>query len=222
MRYFDYISDAKVDMLFPQVPGATQHRVAAKFGFDIKLFRGEIATERSTFDSRIARLRAVAEHLHSHEEVGVAGERTSWIKGTLDAKFLDIGGGAILYVAEVRESHALIALGGSAKHLIGGDAPEKASIPISHLHVLTKTLTRLAERQPEYLLRLSEEDLSRYLASGISQEFDAWINVIFWAWNHASMPSQRIEFLAKRLATKETRAGLYVTLATPLFVSLVD
>jgi hypothetical protein len=41
MKYYVYISDSKVDMLLPQVPGALKQTIAAKLGFDIKILSGE-------------------------------------------------------------------------------------------------------------------------------------------------------------------------------------
>ena len=40
MKYYIYISDTKVDMLFPQVPHDIKRKVATQFGIDIKLFSG--------------------------------------------------------------------------------------------------------------------------------------------------------------------------------------
>lgn len=217
MRYYLYVSDAKVEMLFPQVHEATQQKVAAKFGFDIKLFSASVETQQDTFNSRIARLHAVEEHLRSREEVGTPRDETSWIGGTLDAKFLDIGNGAILFVSH--DADAFIGLGGSSHHLIGNSPPEKVSIPYSFLPSLIQQLTLLADTSRDYW-HYPESDVQRLAASGVSQGFDAWISVIDSAWS-SRVEVQRIDFLAKRLVTKRSRSGNEkYTLATPLYVAL--
>jgi len=121
VRYYLYISDAKVNMLLPQVPGALQRKVSAKFGFDIKVLSGSLETERATLDNRVARLAAVEVYLLENEPIGTPGQPASWIQGTVDAKFLDIGNGAILFVTG--DTKSILALGGSAHHLVGAARP---------------------------------------------------------------------------------------------------
>jgi hypothetical protein len=40
MKYYVYISDAKIDMLLPQVPHEVKKKMASEFGFDFKLLKG--------------------------------------------------------------------------------------------------------------------------------------------------------------------------------------
>ena len=199
MRYYIYISSAKLDMLFPQVPGAT-------------LFEAQ----QKTFDSQIARLNIVEEHILSSNEVGTATQKRPWLRGTLDAKFVDIGNDAILFVA--RKANTFLALGGSAHHLIGGARPDPVNIPFSYLYRLTRALTSLVERNPEFLLKLPEKDMKTEISA--AGNFDAWMQVIFKAWSDPAPIPQRIEFLAKRLVSQKTHNGKVFTLATPLYVAL--
>ena len=38
MRYYVYISDAKIDMLYPQIPKKFLKKYSKEFKFDIKIF----------------------------------------------------------------------------------------------------------------------------------------------------------------------------------------
>lgn len=218
-RYYMYISGPKVDMLFPKVDGAAQRKLEFKFGFDLKILSSSFATERKTYDNLIARLEAVEEDILAKAEVGTPIDIRPWIRGTLEAKFVDIGGGGILFVA--REANTFLALGGSARHLIGSASPDSA-ISFSFLPSLIQQLTLMVEHHPEYLLQMPEEELARFSTSGVRQGFDAWVQVIQGAWMSPAPVSQRIEFLAKRLVSKATHDGEVVTLATPLYVSLSE
>ena len=222
MRYYLYISDTKVEMIFPQVPGATQQRVASKFGFDVKILSGSISTDRTTYDSRIARLQAVEEYVRDSDEVGDFSAKTPWISGIVSARFVDIGNNAILFV--YKDEASLIALGGSRQHLLGSSPPERVYISQSFLQSLTNTLTGLVEREPKFLTELPEDEMKRHLAEGIHQGFAAWISVLRSVWEESSStPPQKIEFLAKRLVTTSTGiSGEECTLATPLYVALAE
>ena len=59
MRYYIYVSDAKVDMLLPQVTDTEKATIAAEFKVDIKLISASLKSERVTHDNRIYRLAAV-------------------------------------------------------------------------------------------------------------------------------------------------------------------
>jgi hypothetical protein len=218
VRYYLYISDAKVDMLLPQIPGALRRKVSAKFGFDIKVLSGSLETERTTLDDRIARLAAVEEYLLENEPIGSPSQPASWIQGTVDAKFMDLGDGAALFLTGAPSW--ILALGGSAYHLVGASKPEQVCIPFSFLPNLTGHLTRLAEDHPELLVG-SSEDVLRHLGPEVDREFENWIEIVKWAFHNAKVTDQRIEFLAKRLVSKKGN-GDTVTMASPLYVASAE
>lgn len=216
MRYYIYISNAKVDMLLPQVPGALQKKVSAKLGFDIKLLSGSIETQRETLDNRIARLAVVEEYLLSNEEIAAPDSSASWIRGTVDAKFVDIGDGAILFVTE--NDDRIVALGGSAHHLVGASPPKRIGIPFSMVPAFTQQLIKQAE-QPEEPQSAPKKTSDGRVSAGASREFVPWVGPLTWVLEHSKATAQRIEFLAKRLAGATTHKGQTITLASPLFVS---
>lgn len=219
LRYYLYISNAKVDMLLPQVPGAMQQKVSTKFGFDIKVLSGSLSAERATLDNRVSRLVAVEEYLIENESVGEPDQRTPWIRGTAEAKFVDIGHGGVLFV--MATPSGILALGGSEHHLVGASAPEQVQIPMSFMPEITKQLVKWAEEHPEAYLR-SNEDV-RKVAPG-AREFMPWTHMIHWVLTSREgdqINTQRIEFLAKRLLTTVEKGDTY-TLASPLFVSSAE
>ena len=205
-------------MLLPQVPGATRMKVAKKLGFDLKLLSGSIKTEEDTVDSLHAQLRVVEDFIKEHEDVGFPWGEHKWIQGTLTARFVEVGEDCVFFISAI-EGH-LLGLGGSAHHLIGAAKPEGVGVPFSFAFHLTKELSDMAERNPEYILRLNEESMNTYLSGSVGQGFRAWESIMQWAYNHAIEREMRIEFLAKRLVTE--RMGKVITLASPLFVAMAD
>jgi len=220
LRYYLYISDAKVDMLLPQVPGALQRKVSAKFGFDIKILSGSLETQRATLDNRVARMAAVEQYLVENAQIGSPARPASWIQGTVDAKFVDIGKGAILFLSG--DSSSILALGGSDHHLVGATAPERVAIPMSFGPGLARQLTSLLEARPEWLMGMDENTARSTQPSGAQQGSEAWVSIVTWAFGHAESGVQKIEFLGKRLVTTKTSQDVAITLATPLYVSAAD
>lgn len=207
-------------MLLPQVPGATRQKVAAKLGFDLKLLAGNIETERSTLDSRVARVEAVEAHIRASEKLGTPEAPSSWIAGTEWSRTAMVGEGAVLFVSE--DSKWLLALGGSTRHLIGAVPKEGVGVPYSFLDTLIDQLKLVAEEDPGYALQLDEKSLSRLMGSGLSQGSRAWVSIISYvAGSTKGRPLQKIEFIARRLVT-QTSLDQRVTLATPLYVALAE
>ena len=59
MRFYQYISDSKVDMLLPQIPLKAKQKITAEIGFDIKILTAKLKTERDSLDDRVSRLLVV-------------------------------------------------------------------------------------------------------------------------------------------------------------------
>ncbi len=65
MKYYIYISDTKVDMLYPQIPQPLLKRIASNLSIDLKLFGAEVnigAKSGSSEETRISKVRIVSEY----------------------------------------------------------------------------------------------------------------------------------------------------------------
>ena len=220
MRYFLYISDAKVDMLLPQVPETHQQKVAAKLGFDIKLLSGSIATERTTLDTRVARLGAVEAYIRDTEAIGTPAETARWIAADIEVQLAHIREGAIMFVAATQDW--LLALGGSAHHLIGSMQQDDVHVGYSFLPTLIDLLKRMDTKAHQYVLTLPDDAVRGYWTAGLGQGIGAWGAIIEAACRQVVSPPQRVTFLAKRLLSEQVPYGRRVVLATPLYVALQD
>jgi hypothetical protein len=220
MRYYSYISDAKVDMLLPSVPGAVRKNVALRVGFDVKILSACLSSEHTTLDDRVARLLVVEDFIRSHEDVGEPGESKSWMAGAADATLVDLGKGAIMFV--IIRDDGVVGLGGSTSHLIGGSQAKDASnIPPSFLPTLADLLAWTSERPPPNFLARSEKEWIFDLTKPVTEGFHAWVSTMEWFAQHRQAIGipQRISFLAKRLVSQREPNDRVYTLATPLFVA---
>ena len=228
-RYYIYISDSKIEMLLPQVPQSFQEKIAAEIGFNTGLLNGKLKAERTTLDSRIARLKVIERHLLANEKIGSQEKRTSWIQGEMLARTVTLGNDGVIFIAET--PRLLLGLAGSAHHVLGGARPQNVELPFSFLSRILDELNEWFrdrfERFPSVVMTDMPEERARlqYAPSGVSQNFDVWDEILPAAWKSASATEQRVQFLAKRLASKVNNEGQYqtvTTLATPLYVALSE
>src|SRR5713226_1064025 len=87
MKYYIYVSDAKIDMLFPQVPHDIKKRVAVEWRIDVKVLGASRRSESESEDNRIARLNSVVSFLRSRSDLGTVDAPAEYIEGKLPMKW---------------------------------------------------------------------------------------------------------------------------------------
>ncbi len=86
-KFYIYISDAKIDMLLPQVPHDLKKKVAIEFKLSLKVFEVGRKSESESDDSRVARLQSVVEYLRSESQMGSVDQPSVYIQGELPMKW---------------------------------------------------------------------------------------------------------------------------------------
>jgi len=239
VKYYLYISDAKIDMLFPQVPHQIKKKTASEFKLDLKLFSASRKSETETEVSNIARLEAVVEFIREFGNLGTLDEPDEYVADTLPMRWGNYAGfpkeSSVVYFGGQTEK-TIVGLGGSMKHLIGS-SKEGDSAPHSHsatpflMEYLLKELD-LPSSDPEL-----ERDLHFYRSQG--QEF-AVLDAVYLATTQMRGLVQNVEFLAKRLASGPSQIAESILrspvlpvsgrlseatnalLATPLYIAMAD
>jgi hypothetical protein len=242
MKYYTYISDAKVDMLLPQVPHPPKKRIATEFKVDFKVVSAARKREFDTDDNRISRLEAVSDFIFEYGDVGTVDRPGEYIAGTLPMCWRELRNSrtresaVILFCSETE--HTQLALGGSVKHLIGNTPQANADFIGSNLNHLLYFFAKSFEEtlSQEGIAQLSDfkELLNKVELEShgqpISERIIAYlslgtVSLLVW-WNFADWsrkPKQNLEFLAKRLLFKESTDGKkQVLLATPIYVAMAD
>ncbi len=208
MKYYTYISDAKVDMLFPQVPHDVKKKVATEFGIDLKFLSAKRKAEAEPEENRITRLEVVAEFIRNSGKVGSVDAPNEYISDTLQLRTARIE--EFLYLTG-RTEKTSFGMGGSLQHVIGSAA--KSELPQSVAGVMFNSLRNfLNEESPE--TQASRTFLDIFMA--VADSHNKWIQG----------PTENLEFLAKRLwyeSWTSTRSQeLRALLATPLYVAKAD
>jgi hypothetical protein len=205
MKYYLYISDAKVDMLYPQVPHELTQKTSTEYGFDVKILSGKRKNEWTSDENRISRLEAVLSFIRTYGNVGTVDDPDEYIDDTQPMWFGNYTPQDIAYFTGVSE-RTVFGLSGSGKHLVGAD-PNPS--PWSNGTRLIEIFGWLSEQNPTRDENaISAVPLLAHLAA-ISKR-----------------PKQRLEFLAKRLVYQPhfefDKKKINVLLATPLYVAMTD
>jgi hypothetical protein len=218
MKYFVFVSDAKVDMLLPQIPQKLKSKLAAEIGVNIGVLTASLKSERDVDEKadRISRLNAVIKFLRKTEDVGSIDEARNWIEGTEDVR--------VTYPSEEREAVFFVgrsraqtrfALAGSSAHLTSRGASNTTDIGWSFLPDL------LMQLRPA-ITTFEDPRFKNEIALTKDTESE-WIEFVTVLEEHAPGPPMRVNFFAKRLlAAKHPYLGFNALLATPLYVAMEE
>ncbi len=145
MKYYIYISDTKVDMLYPQIPKSILKQIASSLSIDLKLLGAEInigAKGGSSDETRYSKVQIVSEYIEKHLDVGTIDAASTYFKGTLPMRWGLLGDYSIYFTGITNRTY--IGLGGSLKHVLGansGSAP--IGIQSSHMHKIFADIIRI-------------------------------------------------------------------------------
>jgi hypothetical protein len=225
MRYYVYVSDAKIDMLYSQIPRKLLSRIVAELNLDFKVL-GVAVRKRETDETLYSKLDVVERYLDDEIEVGSVTEPATWFGGELPLRsgvWEDGGPGGwearptLAFFSGLQDG-VLVALIGSTHHLIGQQAdPSAIQVSYSALPALFSVLARDAagSRSADSRGFPSMPDDDRSVIREVFKFADAQTGV--------RQPSQ---FLARRLlhGPVEVENGTVqrVLLGTPLYVALTE
>jgi len=232
LKTYVYISDSKVDMLYPQIPQKRLSKIATELKINLGILSlkfGHQPTEKNRQD----KLNLIIRYLKEEGAVGTVDSTKEYFEGVLPMRgtpwpYIEKG---MVYFGGTTKSGTVLGLGGSIHHCIGELRGETDTRSYSGLGPLITKLTeeldparygqlmnmyhsargldgRRLELTDELVLRLTAE-VTRYDISG---------------------PTQNLEFVAKRLVESlavpdlwhDPNTKLHVVLGTPIYVAQVD
>jgi hypothetical protein len=214
LRYYLYISDSKLDMLFEQIDQRALKKLSAELKIDLKVASLTLREADSPAPTRIAKLRIVERFIRAHHNVGTIHEPGGeYFSGQLNMRWAHIAGGLVCFKGTDPESSTGIILAGSIYHVLDEVPRSNLQVPRSQLYGIM-----------DILLEVARYGEPRYAAAPTIQR--AW-----WALSRhgreadtfGDLPTQQLDFLAVPLAEtpplknmKENR----IVLATPLYVAM--
>ncbi|MEU4932559.1 SAVMC3_10250 family protein [Streptomyces yokosukanensis] len=217
MRYYLYVSTVKVDMLYEQIPPKLLRRLAVEARLDLKVVSVAVQSPRadtSTYD----RLDLVEAYLDREFDVSWMSEPAAWFRGDLGLRIAGYGEANGPTLMTGRDGDTVVALIGSAHHLIGYQASSDMNkVSYSGLPSMFRLLQDIP---PEWEYQFN----GRWRARMPSRE-SVTHDVLHFA-ESLTVPPMYCEFLARQLmrgtVTREDGRELTIVVGTPLYVTMSD
>jgi hypothetical protein len=214
MKYYIYISEAKVDMLYSQIPQKLLKKIASELNIDLNFGIASIGAtvkQNQTEETRYSKLRLVVEYIEKNFKVGWVEAPGTYFKGSLlmDWGLLDNSKSeqpsyAVYFGGST--DRTLFGMIGSTHHLIGNrsDAPKSNIVLYYTPNEIAKALASETKLPQPY-------DLSYFVRDATPDKEEQ---------------VQQLEFLAKTLLYQKKRneedEGWNILLGSPIYVALVS
>ena len=215
LRYYVYVSDTKVDMLYAQIPSRVRERLAAELKVDLKVLALSLS-ERPDQETRYSKVRLVSDYLVENARVGTVKDPAEYFSGAMPMRWGYLGDRGDLVYFGGRQGDTMVGLGGSARQVIGeaGSSTPTNSLTIG-LVVALRGEVMLEEGELDEVDAESENRLmgtTSMIVTGMSG-----------ATSRMAGPEERLEFLARRLLFDDREEEpTRMLLGTPIYVALAD
>lgn len=208
LRYYIYVSEPKVDMLYAQIPKSTRSSLEAELKINLHLV--DVSFKEKQFDDTLySKLGVVEEYLNKQEEVGSIASPKDFFKGSAHLQWARISDRVVFFGGMI--NNTAVGLGGSLQYVLGNSPKDIEQGGISHTPGLVSFLYK------ELQLRVLEP-LQTNLTDE-AQEERAVSATDWWAKELSKSAIQKFDFLAKKLVcTKYYKND--VLLGTPVYVAL--
>ncbi len=225
LKHYVYVSDTKVDMYYAQIPSPLLAGIAAELTIDLKVLGSGVSTtlkKEQVEKTRYDKLHMVVKYLEEHRssDIGWIDAPLTYFKGTLSMYWgkLPTRDNTKMVLFAGATEQTLLALGGSAYHVIGKVSDVTIGEPSSDLPSLVDILGE------ELQLKLRSPDREDFY------DEDAALNAIEVMTRQMKGIAQPLEFLAKRLAYDPSslthgrirRRAKNVLFGTPIYIALTE
>lgn len=230
MRYYHYVSDTKVDMLFQQIPNATLKGISGEIGFDVGLLKGKLGVGKPIEEGRYAKLAAVESYLQKKGLIAEEPSSNRWSRLVGEFHLVDftsspdfVSPDLVVFVGKTGSEQVVLC--GSSAHITGQLAPTQSTRAMSHQFHFIRELNRLrmAEEAAAAAGRiLALEPRRHVLLEGMDVEWMVdLINRRIWG-DWPESPTMRLEALV-RVFKADTMRTLdepeTLVIGSPLFVA---
>jgi hypothetical protein len=207
IKYYIYVSDAKVDMLSAQIPRNILNKISADLNINLGVFNVALK-EKESQQTLFDKLEVVAKYITKHLDIGDVDNPQTYFHARVPMRWGALFGGSnqnFVYFAG-KTDQTIFGLGGSMQHVIGeqkGQSPGANSFTPSILATLKKLDIH------------SDFGISSDVVP--SREDPLWV-VAASAGLHELGPEEPLEFLAKKLI-EGSLDSKHILLGTPIYVA---
>jgi hypothetical protein len=214
LRYYLYVSDAKLDMLFEQIDQRVLKHISTEVKVDLKLASITLRKAENPTPARMAKLQIVERFIDEHHDVGTYEDPgRGYFRGQMDMQWGWLtsprhDASTIVFFRGEGDSQ-IVMLAGSGRHVIG-EPPNANAFAGSAL--------------PHIIAAVSEHISDKSAIAGLPSESPEWTRPLRASEARLypkDTPTQRMEFLAIPLV-EDRMADVHMILGTPLYVALAS
>jgi hypothetical protein len=239
LKYYIYMSDTKVDMLYAQIPQKILDRIAIKLKIDLTPLGIELSKNTPAL-TRYSKLNVVCTFIEDHKTIGTVDDPKEFFRGDMPMRWGPVGQDNVMVYFGGVTDRTILGLGGSLKHVTGAhviestddtsnveraarDFPSKfPSLPHS-IYKSLKEVTSGVENQLKPTVDDSQPLLTQSAYSAPKPEED--LQLIAYTSTHLKGSLQKFEFLAVRWeegSYYKSRKQSRVLLGSPIYVALAE
>lgn len=243
MKYYVYVSDTKLDMLYPQIPQGFLKKISAELGINLPFVSLSLKERKDDLQSqqtaRYQKLDVVTNYITNNFSVGTIDNPNEYFEGTLDMIWGPYGAeNSPLVFFGGKTNDTWVGLAGSSHHLIGSNKDQ------TYIHSMSMTYSVAAELKKRLEAPVLPGEKTEFKKMRNIDALEKLLGDVVLAvssqarYGSEAIP-QKIEFLAKKLNSGiiET-SGLTITstnfpssplgkkenvlFGTPIYVALVN
>jgi hypothetical protein len=217
-----YLSDAKIDALFDQIPSSLLNKFTGEFGIELGVLTAKVSGG-SNRKNRYQRLEAVRRYLDGDGRIGSLDSGKPYVSATLKMRFGRYENSGMVYFTGVCRSvdagrTIIVGLGGSLKHMTGSEHVEAVSAGHSGSASIGMNADFFTEQ-----LKINIEPLLEKVRQDSAEESQGASDVSYIGEyiveSHQRIRGfeQEVEFVARRLQQGRINDKIAI-LGTPLYV----
>ncbi len=115
MKYYIYVSDTKVDMLYAQIPQSFLSKISVELKIDAKILSTTFKRPSSE-ENRYSKLEILSRYIQENEKVGTSDFHDNYIQDRLPMRWMSHGN--LVYFSGAGNK-SIIGLAGSSRNVLG-------------------------------------------------------------------------------------------------------
>src|SRR6266571_7764642 len=120
MKFYLYISDAKIDMLFAQIPFGFLEQIAGELKINVGVLSASVKRDPGELD-RYKKAEAVSKYIDRNSHVGTLDSPEEYFRGQSIVRWEFYGDTKSVVYFGGKTEQTWFGLGGSSKHMVGGN-----------------------------------------------------------------------------------------------------
>ena len=216
MKHYLYVSETKIDMLYPQILKTILDNIDDESNINAG-FSNTLTANPDSGKTLYDKLDLISSYLEKEGSIGTVDSPRQYFKGILPMRWGPYGRdekSQLVYFGGITDAGTVLGLGGSMNHVL---EKERGS---SHAHSHSLSFAIANKLSEELDIPVTPKD--KYEIEGVSRTFalndESYLEAVSLATDQMEGPLQNLEFLAQKLiAGGDDRK---VVLGTPIYVAV--